>query len=130
MPVIKLLRKSSFGIDGTYKNAHHHAQKLLPLIDALVKVIPESKYQTWIQAHNVHILETVDGRKFILRPYSDETRYVGMTVSTKGSRLKSSEVFLFSVRYDENYEFFIKAVLDLANVNPSNGKNHSDDENV
>jgi hypothetical protein len=120
MPAVKLLRSNSLGIKGTYRNANHHAQKLVPLIDALVEALPGTKYKTWIQAHNVHILETVDGRKFVLRPYTREDEgYVGLTISTKISRSKDSEVYLFSVEHDTDPTVFVKRVKALAKPNPA-----------
>lgn len=117
---IKLLRKDSLGVDGTYRNAKHHAQNLIPIIDALVKELPMMNFKEWGQAHNVHTVTTWDNRKFIFRPYSDEGGYAGITLSVKTSRSKESEVFLFKTTPDENQiNNFIWHVKALGRKNPN-----------
>lgn len=86
-PTVQLLRKTSSGLAGTYANAKCHAQPLIPLIDFLVKEIPSWKVETWFQGHNVHVLQSNDSRKFVLRPLAIKgSGYVGMSLALRISR--------------------------------------------
>jgi hypothetical protein len=83
---VKLLRKNGRGIAGTYENARCHANPMLPFIEALEEEMSKMEYATWTQGHNVHILTTEDGRKFVFRarrlmgePYSGV--YVSLRIS-------------------------------------------------
>jgi hypothetical protein len=127
MPTVRLLRKASLGLAGTYRNAHHHAKKLLPIIDALVKELPNTSYKEWGQAHNVHTITTVDGRQFIFRPYTTGNQgYTGISLSLKLSRAKSSEIFLFSTTEDETeIKGFVQAVKALSIPKPQINENPS-----
>ena len=66
-----MLRKGSRGLAGSFKNAEHHAQAAVPLMHAMLGVINSlSPYiKSWGQGHNIHVLESHDGRKIALRPF-------------------------------------------------------------
>jgi len=88
-----LLRKGSSGLAGTVINARHHAQNLLPLIQHLVSQLGSLDFKTWHQGHNVHVFETKDGRKFVLRAWSQTgIGYLGIRLMLRVSR--SNEIFL------------------------------------
>lgn len=83
---VQLLRRDSRGIQGTYANAEHHAQKCIPLISSLERRIKECGFKTHVQGHNVHLFETTDGRKFDMIPYHDGEEYVGIEIRLRKSR--------------------------------------------
>ena len=89
---ISLLRKTSLGIQGTFANANHHAQTLLPMIEALRPQILSMGFTDWRQGHNVHEFVTADARRFTLRPFTRDGSYVGLRLSFRLSR--SKEIFL------------------------------------
>lgn len=109
---VRLLRKDSKGIIGTYENANHHAQLLLPFINELKRTIMKLGFKEWIQGHNVHEFITTDGRKFTLRGIvakneDDVDEYVGIRLSSRVSR--SLEIRLF----DANCETSIKILKNM-----------------
>lgn len=126
------LRQGSRGIVGTYENANHHAKSLLDLIQFLEKKIPKSNFSFWRQGHNVHILETMDGRKFVLRPFSQKgIGYLGITLSAKFSR--SDEMHLYTLYAYKNefvYETFAKRLLKLAEPPPFHEHLTSEDHEI
>ena len=109
---VALLRRGSLGIQGTYQNLHHHALPLLPLVKYLEKKIPTLGFACWRQGHNVHVLETEDGRKFVLRPFSRKgVGYLGITLSAKVSR--SHEIHLVTLWADQRDLTFANFALAL-----------------
>ena len=97
---IRIGRKGSLGLDGTIRNAKHHAQPTLPLIKALVALLPQAGFKDWVQYNNVHTLVTVDDRQFNCRPLvydlPNGERTWGIRVSCRVSR--SQEITLFDVK--------------------------------
>jgi hypothetical protein len=89
MMEIALLRKDGKGIQGSYDNADHHAQQLLPYIEALEPLVPSFGFKLWLQGHNVHVFTTYDDRKFDIVPYANETGYVGIQFRLRLSRSKA-----------------------------------------
>lgn len=76
---ITKLRSTNRGIQGTIANAKHHAQALLPFIEALEVLLPTLHFKTWKQGHNIHQFINHDGRKFELVPIVREGEsYVGI----------------------------------------------------
>jgi hypothetical protein len=65
---IRIGRKGSTGIEGTLKNANHHAKAVIPLVKALAAILPEAGFKDWVQFNNVHTLITQDGREYNIRP--------------------------------------------------------------
>ncbi len=87
---IVLIRSNSKGLAGTIANAQCHAQPLLPLVNFLASQIAQLGFDRWVQGHNIHVLETVDGRKFVLRPVARKDEgYCGIQVYLRHSRSKN-----------------------------------------
>lgn len=63
-----VMRLGSLGIRGTYRNIDHHAQPLQPMVALLAAAVEFIPFKTWKQGHNVHALETFDGRVYRFRP--------------------------------------------------------------
>lgn len=80
---ISLVRKDSLGIEGTYRNAKHHAQNLIPFVEYLEREVTTFGFAEWQQGHNVHIFHTEDGRRFDLTPYPG---YQGILLRARVSR--------------------------------------------
>lgn len=93
-PVV-LLRKDSQGIKGTIANANHHAQKILPFIEAIQGAIPHIGFALHRAGHNVHEFHTNDGRKFTLRAFTLNGRYHGVRLALRVSR--SVEIRLIDI---------------------------------
>ena len=106
---ISLLRSTSTGIEGTYKNADHHAQLLKPLIKQLAVLIPFMDLAKWKQGNNVHVLVTHCGRQIVLRPHIEDNiqefpsisyrNYIGIRASIRTSR--TNEIVLSTVYFDK-----------------------------
>ena len=94
---VVLIRSDSLGIDGTVANAKHHAEAILPYIDALKPIVPRLGFKLWKQGHNVHEFVTIDGRRFTLRAFIDNenTAYIGIRFSLRLDR--SNEVRLIDI---------------------------------
>lgn len=96
---VSLLRANSVGVDGTYKNAHHHAKALIALLDFLkFHISNQTAYEKWVQGSNVHLLVTPDGRTFVLRPVHEPGGYVGIRFFLRISR--SQEIPLAFLHHD------------------------------
>ena len=83
----KLLRKGSTGLEGSLRNAEHHALPTVPLIKLLSSII-ESYGDfdfTWEQGNNVHLVIREDGACLCFRPFSDKDSW-GIDVLAKFSR--------------------------------------------
>ncbi len=107
---IRIGRRGSSGIEGTFRNAEHHAKPVIPLVKALIALLPDAGFKDWIQYNNVHTLVTQDGREFNCRPLVYEfelgkedtrepTQYGktwGLRVSCKVSR--TEEIALFDIK--------------------------------
>lgn len=94
---VVLIRSDSLGLDGTIANAKHHAEAILPYIDALKPIVPRLGFKLWKQGHNVHEFVTIDGRRFTLRAFIDNenTAYIGIRFSLRLDR--SNEVRLIDI---------------------------------
>lgn len=90
--VIKMIRKGSRGLEGTYENIEHHAKKVEPLVKALEPHIQHLGFGAWYQGHNVHELVTKKGVSYTLRPIFvrgegiDGRDYTGIRLSLRISR--------------------------------------------
>lgn len=93
---VTLLRKDSLGIQGTYRNAEHHAQKILPIIQAIEKQLPKCGMALHKQGHNVHILEGHDGRRFDLIGFADDEGYKGVELRVRSSRSSAQRLMLIT----------------------------------
>lgn len=93
-PVV-LLRKDSQGIKGTIANAKHHAQKILPFIEAIQGAVPHLGFALHKAGHNVHEFHTNDGRRFTLRAFTKDGSYEGVRLALRVSR--SLEVRLMDI---------------------------------
>jgi hypothetical protein len=84
----RLIRKGSLGIAGTLKNAEHHAQPAIPLVKAMIDEIHDltDLIKVWHQGHNIHVIESHDGRKIAFRPYRDVEGEWGIEILIKMSR--------------------------------------------
>lgn len=85
---VRLLRKGSQGIKGTYANIDHHAQSLKPLVQFLESEIKYCGFKEWAQGHNVHLFVTHDERRFTMRGVKGEAGegYIGITLYCRQSR--------------------------------------------
>lgn len=117
---IKLLRKNSEGIAGTYRNARHHAKPAVPLIQKL-----EETFQTqlkpydfiWEQGHNVHVITTGDNRKLVFRPFHQPGNIWGIDVLLKNSR--TSEVRLMTVRNETDIPLCTEFLTQFITLQPN-----------
>ena len=94
---IVLIRSDSKGLAGTVANAKHHAEAILPYIDALKPIVPRLGFKLWKQGHNIHEFVTIDGRRFTLRAFIDDgnTAYIGIRFSLRLDR--SNEIRLIDI---------------------------------
>lgn len=90
--VVKL-RKDGHGIQGTLANAEHHATAILPYIAIMRPKMTKLGFATYRVGHNVHILESADGRKFTLRAFTRDGEYVGIRLAARLSRSKEFHLF-------------------------------------
>lgn len=93
---IKPVRKGSLMIEGTYRNADHHAQPCTPMIQFLevaFKTVLKDDIKLWRQGHNVHFLESVHhDRVLMFRPFHTKDEW-GIEVSLSMSRTLSVPLF-------------------------------------
>lgn len=114
---ITVIRKGSKGLDGTIENANHHAQPALPLVELMSKIIPSLGFREWKQGHNVHVLETADGRQYAFRPLvytSGQSNSWGLRMLLRYSR--TVEIPLMDIKTTEdvlNVCSFLRATTDL-----------------
>lgn len=88
---ITKMRKGSKGLVGTYENIKCHAEGTREVVDEIVAMFKEypDAIKEWKQGHNVHIVETWDGRKLVFTPYQKEGKLIkGVLVSLYVSRGK------------------------------------------
>ncbi len=109
---VSILRAGGLGIDGTYRNANHHAEKVLPFLDMFKAAIPDLGFADWFQGHNVHELVTLDNRKFTLRAYTRQNEYKGIRLSLRLSR--SHEIRLMDAETAKQIADMISMLNDLA----------------
>jgi len=117
---IRLIRKGSKGLDGTYQNANHHAQPTLPLIDVFVRGIKEELDEVvkiWHQGHNIHVLESKDGRKIALRPFRNREGDWGIEMLVKISR--SQEFPLFQILTQRDVFLAIDMIFNIFDTEPN-----------
>lgn len=90
-----LLRSNSSGLKGTYKNIDHHAKKARPVVEILVKQfeLMQLYIKKWKQGHNVHVIESLDGRSLVFTPYANESETIGVQVSIYVSRFNRIKLF-------------------------------------
>lgn len=95
---VRLGRSDSKGIEGTYRNAEHHARPAIPLIQAVESVIEgfsRIKFG-WVQYHNTHLLITA-GRTISLRPFTDSIGTWGIEVGIRHKSPAYSVTPLFNI---------------------------------
>lgn len=95
MTKVEFIRKDSFGIAGTYQNAEHHAQELIPLIQVLEKDVMSVGFVKWRQGHNVHEFVNHEGTKYTLRGFKKDGEYFGIRLALRISR--SVEIRLMEI---------------------------------
>ena len=88
---ISHLRKSN-GIIDTIEQAQDHAVSILPYINFLIEGVCNIAFKEWKQGVRVHVLTTLDDRKFTLRAYHRDGEYKGIRLSLRESRTK--EIFI------------------------------------
>lgn len=97
---IMLLRSDSAGLAGTIANAEHHAQAILPFIDAMKEAVKHLGFKRWKQGNNVHEFVTTDNRVLTLRPICNDGQspfYCGVRLSLKLSRVSTDEHRLMEI---------------------------------
>lgn len=110
--VITPLRKGGLGIAGTYRNADHHANAVIPFLKVLEVVLPTIGFKEWHQGHNVHEFVTLDDRKFTLRAYTRDREYRGIRLSLRISR--SCEILLMDAETQEQLDVLISSLRKLS----------------
>lgn len=100
---IKLLRKGSKGIVGTYANAKHHARPCLPMVKFLEKTIKKLGAKEWIQGHNVHKLIFENGVTLVFRPLLTNDHEWGIRINllSVGSKVEN---FLIDMLDEKDYD--------------------------
>jgi hypothetical protein len=106
------LRKGGEGLKGTIFNAKHHAQAILPMIDALKDKAKDWGFVSWKQGKNVHEFTAHDGRRFTLRAYTRDGKYVGIRLSARLSR--SNEFHLMDMESDSSIVLLDRVMVRLA----------------
>lgn len=109
---IELLRSNGSGLSGSIANAKHHAEAILPFINALKDKVGYLGFARWQQGSNVHQFTTTDGRKFTLRPYVSDKEYVGIRLSLRYSR--SEEIRLADFHHVRECPALISMMAQLA----------------
>lgn len=112
---IKLIRKDSRGLQGTIANAEHHAEFILPFIDAMKDQVAKLGFATWLQGSNVHEFRTVDGTRFTLRAFGRDRQYVGVRLALRISR--SAEYRLIDIEDVEEVHKLLWAMRMMAMPN-------------
>jgi len=116
---VSLLRKGSLGVEGTERNAKHHAKKILPFIAGLKPWMRNLGFAEWVQGHNVHKLITKDGRVFVLRPiWTEEDGYCGVKVLAAVSRREEIPLIALMDSSEEKLDEFTNALELLAKPVP------------
>lgn len=87
---VTALRKGGRGLQGTYDNINHHANKVKPFVDALAPLGPLFGFKRWRQGNNVHVFVTHDDVQYVLRPTYDLVdtgrEYNGLSLALRVSR--------------------------------------------
>lgn len=87
---VTALRKGGRGLQGTYDNINHHANKVKPFVDALAPLGPLFGFKRWRVGHNVHVFVTHDDTQYVLRPTYDlvdgSRDYNGLSLGLRVSR--------------------------------------------
>jgi hypothetical protein len=97
---IMLLRSDSTGIAGTIANAQHHAQHILPFIDAMKDAVKYLGFKRWKQGNNVHQFITHENRTLVLRPICNDGQspfYCGVRLALKLGRTSTDEHRLMEI---------------------------------
>lgn len=113
---ISFVRSNSLGFAGTYRNALHHATALLPIIDRMVNDVQNWGFSEWVQGHNTHIFITKDDRKVILRPITDSTGYIGISIELSKTRrcAAGQGMLVTNILADDDLNYFSKLMAGLA----------------
>lgn len=91
--IVRKLRSDSRGLEGTYHNAEHHAENLVPMIDFLEKKVMGLGFAEWRQGNNVHVLVTTTGMMLTLRGIIKDNTYIGIRLSLRLSRSKEVRLY-------------------------------------
>jgi hypothetical protein len=88
---VSLIRKGGKGIVGTVENAEHHANYILPFIEAMRGAVMHLGFKEWKMGSNVHEFIAGHGARYTLRPIcqdSDKSKpyYCGIRLSLRLSR--------------------------------------------
>lgn len=109
---VTLLRRDGKGLVGTYENAEHHADAIIPFINKLKNIVGKIGFKAWQQGHNIHLLVRSDDVKFALRAYTRDGEYVGVRLSLRVS--KSVEIPLIDIEDTAEIDQFIWLLENIA----------------
>jgi len=115
---VKLLRKDSKGIEGSYDNADHHAKAILPFIDAMKDKMTALGFTLWKTGNNVHEFHTADGNRYTLRAFRRDGEYVGVRLALRISR--SAEYRLIDIDTVDEVPRLLDAMSLMARPNTGN----------
>lgn len=115
---VKLLRKDSKGVEGSYDNADHHAKPILPFIDAMKDKVHQLGFAEWRQGNSVHEFRTLDDVRYTLRAFCRDGEYVGVRLSLRISR--SAEYRLIDIESVDEVPRLLDAMTLLAQPNTGN----------
>lgn len=111
---ITKIRKNSKGLVGTYENINHHAKEAEYVVKGMVKTINEygDAIKEWKQGHNVHIIESWDGRKLAFTPHKEKDNEInGVQISLYVSRGKRIPLFRVNEQHLGTFHAFLHHFL-------------------
>ena len=73
-------------------------------------------FAEWVQGHNTHIFITKDDRKVILRPITDSTGYIGISIELSKTRrcAAGQGMLVTNILADDDLNYFSKLMAGLA----------------
>lgn len=114
---VKLLRRGSKGLEGTYQNIEHHAIGAFPVVKVLVEIIKANQFliEKWTQGHNTHLITSKDNRTLVFTPFKDgDDSYSGVEVRLYVSRTKRVRLFVIdSVQKAYEFDKFLRDFLEI-----------------
>jgi hypothetical protein len=117
---VKLLRRGSKGLEGTYQNIEHHAIGAFPVVKVLVEIIKANQFliEKWTQGHNTHLITSKDNRTLVFTPFKDDLNphnpYSGVEVRLYVSRTQRVRLFVIdSVQKAYEFDKFLRDFLEI-----------------